>query len=118
VVLGRRHLHQAVLRAGAGRALADDVEVVVAELLGNSVRHARPLGDSALAITWEIAETTATVWVSDGGSRRNIEPADRPTLSESGRGLRIVDRLTEDWGVTDEESTRTVWARFALSPSD
>jgi serine/threonine-protein kinase RsbW len=117
VVIGRRHLHLTLLRSGADQDLADDVEVVVSELLGNSVRHARPLCDSALALTWEITDTTVTVWVSDGGSRRNVEPADRPSLSESGRGLRIVDRLTDVWGVIDEDSARTVWGRFSLPAS-
>lgn len=115
VVIGRRHIHLTLLRSGADQVLADDVEVVVSELLGNSVRHARPLPDSALVLTWEITDTLVTVWVTDGKSRRNVEPADRPSLSESGRGLRIVDRLTEAWGVTDEERTRTVWVRFAPS---
>jgi anti-sigma regulatory factor (Ser/Thr protein kinase) len=115
VVIGRRHIYRTLLRSGVDQSLADDVEVVVCELLGNSVRHARSLSDSTLALTWEITDTAVTMWVVDGGSRRNVEPADRPALSESGRGLRIVDRLAGTWGVTDSDSGRTVWARFTRS---
>jgi serine/threonine-protein kinase RsbW len=114
VVLGRRHIQAVLTASGADQELADDAEVVVCELLGNSVRHAQPLVDATLVVSWEITGGNATIQVTDGGSRRRIVPADRPQLSESGRGLRIVDRLADAWGVIDGEGSRTVWVRFGF----
>jgi anti-sigma regulatory factor (Ser/Thr protein kinase) len=110
--MGRRHIRVILLESGVSLAVVDDVETVVCELLGNSVQHAQPLSGAVLAMSWQITDSLVRVQVTDGGSRRNIEPANRPKLSESGRGLRIVDRLVDDWGVIDDVDSRSVWGRF------
>lgn len=91
--------------------LLDDVEVVLSELMGNAVRHARPIAGGVLLVGWRIADDELTLRVTDGGSVKRIEPRESSPMSDSGRGLHIVERLVTAWGVTDHAgSLRTVWA--------
>jgi serine/threonine-protein kinase RsbW len=91
--------------------LLDDVEVVLSELMGNAVRHARPIAGGVLLVGWRISDDELTIRVTDGGSIRRIEPRESSPMADSGRGLHIVERLASAWGVTDHAgSLRTVWA--------
>ena len=91
--------------------LLDDVEVVLSELMGNAVRHARPIAGGVLLVGWRIADDELTLRVTDGGSVKRIEPRESSPMADSGRGLHIVERLVRAWGVTDHAgSLRTVWA--------
>jgi anti-sigma regulatory factor (Ser/Thr protein kinase) len=89
----------------------DDVEVVVSELLGNSVRHARPIAGGVLLLHWQLTDDELTIRVTDGGGGRGVVPRDSDPMSDSGRGLHIVERLSMVWGVTDHAGgLRSVWA--------
>ncbi len=113
VGVARRRMRSELAVAGVAPPLLDDVEVVVSELLGNAVLHANPIGGGMLVASWLLEDATLTVRVTDGGSLHRVEPVDGTPLAESGRGLRIVDRLAADWGVIDHSGgTRTVWASF------
>lgn len=95
--------------------LADTV-AVVAELLGNAVRHARPLPGGVIRLSWRVggmdgAAAYVRVRVTDGGStatpqRRAVGPE-----SVDGRGLAIVAALSTSWGVDrDGDVQQSVWA--------
>jgi anti-sigma regulatory factor (Ser/Thr protein kinase) len=88
-----------------------ETAVVVSELLGNAVRHARPLEDGRVLLRWQVRGGVVDVEVTDGGSRHEVRPL-RPTeMSESGRGLRIVRHMAHEWGVVEDAAAhRTVWA--------
>ncbi|MFZ1286207.1 MAG: ATP-binding protein [Candidatus Phosphoribacter sp.] len=88
----------------------DDAEIVVAELVSNALRHARPLGDGTLRVRWKVKAGVVEVEVSDGGGPSTPRPAPQALWSTSGRGLRIVRSLAHEWGVTDDKSGRTIWA--------
>ena len=78
-----------------------------------SVREiVRALGSSGvLLVGWRIADDELTLRVTDGGSMKRIQPRESSPMSDSGRGLHIVERLVSAWGVTDHAgSLRTVWA--------
>ena len=91
-------------------SLMHETAMVVSELLGNAVRHARPLDDGRVLLRWQVRGGVLDVEVTDGGSRGAIR-AQRPTvLSTGGRGLRIVRHLAHEWGVVEDEDRRTVWA--------
>jgi len=110
----RRTIRRRLTALGVGRALLDDVEVVVSELLGNAVRHARPIAGGAVLVAWRVTHTGVLVKVTDGGSSRRVESRGSGVLAETGRGLRIVDGLAADWGVVDHlGGSRTVWALLA-----
>ncbi|NKZ04189.1 ATP-binding protein [Actinomadura latina] len=50
----------------------------------------------------------------EGGARgRPIVPPQRDGLSESGRGLMIVDGLADRWGIVDGKDGVSVWFEVA-----
>ncbi|GLX02216.1 hypothetical protein Misp02_63020 [Microtetraspora sp. NBRC 16547] len=114
VAAARRRLSSDLLASGIFSTTVDDAVLVVSELLSNALRHAHPLPSGQLRLTWTCSEGRLEVAVSDGGA--TTEPrAGRPTLSSlGGRGLGIVEYLSERWGVRHEGETTTVWAILTL----
>jgi anti-anti-sigma factor len=96
----------------ASSDVREAVELMVSELATNGVRHGRTSFEVAIHRT----ETQIRVEVTDHGSgtptMRSPTP-DEPT----GRGLRIVDLLSERWGVDGRDGGKTVWFTLA-SPTE
>ncbi|WP_329384188.1 ATP-binding protein [Streptomyces sp. NBC_01351] len=93
-------------------ALSADAGLLIAELTSNAVTHGRVPG-RGFELRMTLLEEVLRVEVSDPrGDRR---PAVRPHAyqAESGYGLRIVEALAVDWGVTDRVIGKTVWAELA-----
>ncbi len=90
---------------------ADAVRLAVSELATNAVLHAR---------------SPFRVRVSRNGSSIRVEVHDRSALTASkkdygpnavtGRGLTIVEQLSEDWGVTPDSGGKWVWFEVAFTP--
>jgi len=115
VSAARRQVRRELAEEPLPEPLLDDVEVVLSELMGNAVRHARPIAGGVLLVGWRVADDELTLRVTDGGSLKRIEPRDSSPMADSGRGLHIVERLASTWGVTDHAgSLRTVWAVLPL----
>lgn len=107
----RRQVRRELAAEDLPGPLLDDVEVVLSELMGNAVRHARPIAGGVLLVGWRIADDELTLRITDGGSVKRVEPREASPMADSGRGLQIVERLVSAWGVTDHAgSLRTVWA--------
>jgi anti-sigma regulatory factor (Ser/Thr protein kinase) len=87
-------------------AAADDLRLVVSELVSNAVLHARTIIDVTLSIAHGVLELS----VSDRDSRapRPRRPNDAST---SGRGLMLVDALSDDWGTAERMGGKEVWFR-------
>lgn len=89
-----------------------DAKLLLSELVSNSVRHAKGLGDIEVALERE--DDVLLVRVEDGGSGfpvGNLGPRDE--IRPHGWGLRIVDRVSHRWGrETGERSC--VWFELAL----
>jgi anti-sigma regulatory factor (Ser/Thr protein kinase) len=85
-----------------------DLELLVTELLTNSVRHAGLEEHETIRLRVAARPPSLHVEVRDGG--RGFEPAVRepPPGAQGGRGLLLVDRLARRWGVARGEETR-VW---------
>lgn len=89
----------------------DEAEIVISELLSNSLRHAGPLADGQLRVRWKVRLEVVEVEVTDGGGASTPVPAPRAVWAPSGRGLRIVRALAHEWGtVTNDKGEQTVWA--------
>ncbi|HEX5540919.1 MAG TPA: ATP-binding protein [Micromonospora sp.] len=95
-------------------ALLADVVAVLAELVGNAVRHADPLPGDVVRVAWrvrgEVEADAVEVRVTDGGSAavprvRTVGPD-----SIGGRGLSIVAALSRRWGVERGSRGQSVWA--------
>lgn len=115
VTLARHLVRDDLTGRGVPSRLIEDVLVVVSELMGNSVRHARPLavGDSRgrVRLLWNIDDSHRIhVEVTDGGGadEPHVVP---PTLGDTGgRGLAIVAAIALDWGVVSSTHEVTVYA--------
>jgi len=105
-----RHVLVSALSAlDVDATVVGEAEIVISELVGNAVRHARPLPDGMIRVSWTVRGDVVEVEVTDGGGPTTPRPAPRALLSVSGRGLRIVRGLAHEWGVHDDRAGRTVW---------
>jgi len=105
-----RHVLVSALSAlEVDETVVGEAEIVISELVGNAVRHARPLPDGMIRVSWTVRGDVVEVEVTDGGGPTTPRPAPRALLSVSGRGLRIVRGLAHEWGVHDDRAGRTVW---------
>ncbi|WP_051814284.1 ATP-binding protein [Kitasatospora sp. MBT63] len=92
---------------GVPEERAQDILLVVSELLSNAYRHTP--GPTGLDIRLDRERGKLTVAVTDTGTRRPVVRAYRPTQPH-GHGMHIVDRLAASWGVTPAPGGKTVWA--------
>ena len=99
--------------------LSDDAELIIAELVGNAVRHGMrtappfvPLGANAPALRLCLLRRIGEVMLavtdpSDEAPKPRTASAD----GESGRGLQIVGALSHIWGWSPIEGNgKAVWA--------
>ncbi|MGP4113878.1 ATP-binding protein [Streptomyces sp. 4N509B] len=98
--LARDHVGYLLLREGLPE-LVDTARLLVTELASNVLQHtsARSL---AVETTFEHGRVTVAVVDSSPGGSTAIRPPDVPPGAEAdyGRGLMLVDRLADGWGVT------------------
>ena len=78
-----------------------DARLLVTELVTNSVRHAGVGSESAVGLALRLTPDCLRVAVSDPGQGFRPEVVEPSVEQEGGRGLFIVDRLADRWGVGD-----------------
>lgn len=110
VAEARWRLATELRQAGVSPAAVGDAALVVSELLGNAIRHARPLPGSLVEVTWQLGGGSVEITVSDGGSATRPRAEHVSLSSLGGRGLAIVEYLSRRWGVSGGDSRTTVWA--------
>jgi anti-sigma regulatory factor (Ser/Thr protein kinase) len=89
--------------------LADDAMLLVSELVGNAVRHARRSNGAALELRLAESDGRLRIEVIDGDPR---PPTPRHPLrreEEGGFGLVLVQALAHDWGVRHTGDGKAVW---------
>lgn len=112
VSVARREVVMRLQSEGISEATLVEVELVLSELLGNSVRHARAIDDGVIRLRWQLRAGVVDLEVTDGGGLgAPVVRRPRSADATSGRGLRIVRSLAHEWGVQEEpKGFRTVWA--------
>ncbi|MBC2874154.1 MULTISPECIES: SpoIIE family protein phosphatase [Streptomyces] len=110
-----RHMIRTAVRAWGVRDRADDIELAADELATNALLHT----DGAAVVTIRMlpgAGRRLRVEVEDRSSAlpRRREPGESGV---SGRGLLLVDRLADVWGVESRGSGKSVWCEFDLGPA-
>jgi anti-sigma regulatory factor (Ser/Thr protein kinase) len=91
-----------------------DVVLLVGELVANSVVHADADESEQIMMEILIGADVVRVAVTDSGS--SSVPTVRPSTStlEGGRGLLLVEQLSDRWGITREGTRLTsVWFEMA-----
>ena len=88
----------------------DTATLLLTELLSNALRH----GEDTIRVSAELTGTVLRADVFDTSHRmpgvRALEGGDT-----SGRGLRLVESLSDDWGVTLRERGKSVWFQLDLA---
>jgi hypothetical protein len=99
---------------------SDDIVVVVSELLTNALRHACPAAPS-----WPrrpvrlglLQPGPAVVCAVSDPSDQVPVPREPGLCDETGRGLHVVESLSDDWGCTiPTRLGKVVWATFRTGP--
>lgn len=90
-----------------------DLQLLVSELVTNSVRHAGLPDPASVTLNVRLTEDRLRVEVTDTGPgferpRRDVDPT-----ALDGWGLFLVERLTDRWGVGGADST-CVWFEIDL----
>lgn len=115
----RRFIRETITDWGLGQ-LADDLTTVVNELTTNAVQHALTTSRESRSRAWlGIARTGNTVMCAVTDPSPAPPTCHRPeSLTETGRGLLIVNALTSQWGYAPTgASGKTVWARITTPAS-
>jgi serine/threonine-protein kinase RsbW len=96
---------------GSGEAI-EDARVIISELVANSVRHAQPLSDGQILVTWNLESEGLQLSVTDGGSGTRPRNINAPSSALAGRGMALVEHLAQDWWTERSGSRSTVHARL------
>jgi two-component sensor histidine kinase len=118
-----------VLHEWGLRDLAADTELVVSELVTNAGRASANLTHSRYEGRWRPGTPPVRLWLYADrqrvlvqvwdGDHRMPESQSFDLEAESGRGLLLVESLTEEWGAypLDGSSGKVVWALCAADPA-
>lgn len=101
---GARHFVRDTARGWDLDELAEVLALLVSELVTNAVVHA----DSAGEVRVAELDDGVRVSVADGSTRSPTVP-EVDLTSNSGRGLRLVQDLTDAWGIEVLEDGKVVW---------
>lgn len=88
--------------------------LVTSELVTNAVVHT---GTEVQLTVWMTEDRAVRIEVADGNSCCDLKARPRTPDALSGRGLFLVDLLSEEWGVESNDHGKVVWATLA-PPSD
>lgn len=99
--------------------VAENAELLVSELVTNSVRHAGLPDEASIEFSVRASAEVLMVEVADAGlgfdHTKAVRPRAVPGRAEpSGWGLFIVDRVADRWGAVQMDGETRVW--FELSP--
>lgn len=112
--LARAAVRRTLAYWGLG-GLTEDAVLLVSELVGNAVCHARhdaaQLGGATLVLSLTCAGPALRIEVRDTDPRPP-QPREPGSLDESGFGFVIVDALASNWGVYQAEPGKAVWAEL------
>lgn len=139
--LARSLLRHHLESAGAGRILAENAVLVLHELVSNCIDHGWPCPNETLHLAWEVtpervdltvidhgphprcprchparfAEAPAVAGAASGPAGADVVPREPEMESPRGRGLLIVEGLSDRWEVTTEAAATRVTATI-LAP--
>ncbi|WP_205699372.1 ATP-binding protein [Conexibacter sp. SYSU D00693] len=94
-------------RLGVCGDRADDVALLVSEVVTNAVRHGGARDEDHVTVELTSEDHRLRIRVLDGGGGL---PAQRRPGSDGGFGLHLVEALADDWGAAPGE----VWFVLAV----
>ena len=109
-VRARQFVRDSLSSSPRGQAIEDAALLCVTELVANVARHT----DSHECVVRVVDEDQdVTIEVMDECGEAPTVADGRDPMQETGRGLRIVEALADDWGVRSVPGQgKTIWLRF------
>ena len=103
------------LRPLLGGDVFDRLRLLTSELIANSVQHGRLQPGDQIHVRVSFHHEIVHVDLADEGQMWSPPqvPVEAPLLSEASRGLFLLDRLADAWGVDPGPPTR-VWFELAV----
>jgi anti-sigma regulatory factor (Ser/Thr protein kinase) len=92
--------------------LAEDVLLLVSELVTNAVLHAR----TAVHVSARARPGRILVAVGDDDPHNTPQQTEAGTTATSGRGMRLVELLASSWGVEMGATSKVVWFEVVYQP--
>jgi anti-sigma regulatory factor (Ser/Thr protein kinase) len=92
-----------------------DLQLLVSELVTNSVRHAGLRPDDRIELRVLVRADRVRVEVEDAGPSFTPRPRRSDDRRDAGWGLYLVERLADRWGVLDGDRA-VVWFEIAWAP--
>ncbi len=115
VPCARLHARQVVWEWGLA-TLSEGTELLVSELVTNGVRASHAMGRDAVRI-WLVSDLGRVVVFVWDASPQPPARADPGADAENGRGLLLVEALSERWGYFGHDGGgKVVWALLEAAP--
>lgn len=111
----RKALESWLDHRGSNPERVEEARLVATELVGNAVRHAKPLSNGTVLVRWREEDSALALSVCDGGGPTEPEAVEAAPYDVHGRGLKIVDALTSQWWVERQSELHAVHVRLPLS---
>ncbi|RPK55016.1 Phosphoserine phosphatase RsbP [Streptomyces sp. ADI96-02] len=110
-----RHMIRAAVRAWGAKERADEIELAADELITNALIHT----DGGAIVTIRVMAGPERRLRVDVEDRSSALPRRRDAgeAGVSGRGLMLVDRLADVWGVESRGGGKCVWCEFLMPES-
>ncbi|MEV5610715.1 SpoIIE family protein phosphatase [Streptomyces sp. NPDC052225] len=107
-----RHMIRAAVRAWGARERADEIELIADELITNALMHT----DGPAVVTLRVLTGTDRRLRVDVEDTSSALPRRREAGESgvSGRGLLLVDRIADVWGVEARGGGKCVWCEFVV----
>ncbi|TYB59566.1 ATP-binding protein [Nonomuraea sp. PA05] len=94
---------------GRDHPLYDDVALLTSELATNAILHTKSGAGGSFTVSVVSSAAVVRVFVSDGGSEEPPCVCRTSTQATSGRGLPLIEALSDRWGFVREAGATTVW---------
>jgi anti-sigma regulatory factor (Ser/Thr protein kinase) len=105
-----------MLEGRVGAQVLGDAQLIVSELVTNSVLHARMGPGDSIGVDVGLSDERLRIAVADDGAASMPHTIDPDTNWPNGRGLLLVERLSHAWGVIREHGGAThVWCELLLT---
>ncbi|MCW2882620.1 MAG: putative anti-sigma regulatory factor, serine/threonine protein kinase [Sphaerisporangium sp.] len=98
---------------GMGHPALEDVTLLVSELTTNAVLHSDSRDGGPVSITLLECDHAIRVIVRDSGSDSRPRVSD-DLCGEGGRGLFLVEEISQCWGVDEDAAGRAVWCEVKV----
>jgi anti-sigma regulatory factor (Ser/Thr protein kinase) len=113
VPCARLHTRLLLLEWGFN-GLSDSAELLVSELVTNAIKASRAMGNVTTVRLWLLSDKARVVILVWDASPQQPMPIDTAGDSESGRGLLLVESISDrwDWYFTHEHGGKVIWAEL------